>query len=184
MLSPEARRAVDRAAIGHNEKPGLDLIQPVGDLAVFPAPVPVEPAWFGAAPPEEPPAAKRTGHEPALGACVATHNPGSVNVNTAPMKLVDAALRQAGRGGIEQILQARTEGKQASVADEGRGRRGSSRLAILGTSTAWAFRIDGGVGPLTRSWWAVYEPGHDRKTTSSMGVLAAPCDHRVIQPAA
>lgn len=82
---------------------------------------------------------------------------GRINVNTAPREVVEQALRAAGRGGLELVLAARVEGRSVSLGDL-RVSSSSSRAApqIIGSSFAWSFRIDVQVGPLRRSWWAVY----------------------------
>lgn len=59
--------------------------------------------------------------EPAIGALIATHNPlpirrepmeaGSINVNTAPIELIELALRLHQRDGLEQIAEARAAGR-------------------------------------------------------------------------
>ena len=171
VLPSEVRALLDRVQIRSGETAGLDLF-PAGrggedEVVVFPQPSPGAALVFGdsadaeagiAAQPEP----DSVGIAPlSLGACVATHNPGLINVNTAPIDLVEAAMRSAGRGGLEAIIEARAAGKPASLASSpGDDRRGSrSRLGLTTTSTVWAFRIDARVGPIVRSWWAVYERG-------------------------
>jgi hypothetical protein len=88
---------------------------------------------------------------------VGTHHSGRININTAPIELVEAALRLAGRGGLEQIVAARSEGRLTSGTALARVTKpGENAPRISATSTAWAFRIDIRVGPLRRSWWSVY----------------------------
>jgi hypothetical protein len=93
----------------------------------------------------------------ALGACIATHNdaPGTVNVNTAPIALLESAVRLAGRSGIEQIIAAREQGKPAAIVAAHRN-RSSIAPNLVARSGAWSFRIDIRIGWLRRSWWAVY----------------------------
>lgn len=98
-----------------------------------------------------------------VGAWIATHpagENGSINVNTAPLPLIEAALAQAGRGGIELILAARREGRvvplPAAVIGEDTGADSSSAVRLVGASTRWAVRIDVRVGLARRSWWSVY----------------------------
>lgn len=97
-----------------------------------------------------------------IGAGIATHpngESGSINVNTAPMPLLEAALAAAGRGGLEVIVAARREGRLAPLprAPEGE-RQGASSHAprLVGSSSSWAARIDVRVGSARRSWWSVY----------------------------
>lgn len=98
-----------------------------------------------------------------VGAWIATHpvgDAGSINVNTAPLPLIEAAMSAAGRGGIEAIIAARREGRRAPLprAIEGGDRNGGSSLAprLVGASSSWAVRIDVRVGSARRSWWSVY----------------------------
>ena len=101
----------------------------------------------------------------AIGGLVATPTAGRglrvrINVHTAPIKLLETALRAAGRGGIEQILAARSDGEPVAIgslpvfAEE---RLGSTSPLLVGVSDAWAFRIDIRVNIVHRSWWAVYQ---------------------------
>lgn len=97
---------------------------------------------------------------PALGTFVATHSPNAgdapapINVNTAPRPLLEQAMRLALRGGIEEILEAREAGEQASVPSGDA--ESESRIVLVGSSSVWSFRVDAMVGPVRRSWWAVY----------------------------
>ena len=101
----------------------------------------------------------------ALGECIATHNtnPQRININTAPMPLVEAAMRLAGRGGLEQVITARKAGKPANIgaaAAPGSGSPDMQRFIpqIVATSNCWAFRVDIRIETLERSWWMVYQP--------------------------
>jgi hypothetical protein len=127
-------------------------------VPLFPTPPEANRSIFGR-PGSGPSAAPhRVSPAPALGALIATHNPGRLlNVNTAPMPLVEAALRAQGRGGIDQILKARSEGRAASVPPPPPG----ATMDVLApvpsaASHVWAFRVDARVGPVGRSVWAVY----------------------------
>lgn len=127
---------------------GLDLLEPAGERSVFPSALSAQ--------------ALRT-RPPALGATTATHNPGRpggqprLNVNTAPLGLVSSAFREAGIGGIEQVTEARANGKPAPLAELRVTRRGGAGSArIVGNSNAWAFRIDATADRVTRSWWEVW----------------------------
>jgi hypothetical protein len=96
---------------------------------------------------------------PAVGALAATHNPrNQVNVNTAPIPLIEQAMRMAGRGGVEQIIAARTAGVAATVpaAMASPGEAGDAPQLVAGSS-CWSFRIDVRVASVQRSWWEVYE---------------------------
>jgi len=100
------------------------------------------------------PQASRSDPPQALGAMLATHNPGAVNVNTAPRGLLEAAMREAGRGGLEAILDARSRGEPASFAARS-SRSSQQSIALTARSDVWSFRIDIRVGPIMRSWWCV-----------------------------
>ncbi|MCC6910350.1 MAG: general secretion pathway protein GspK [Phycisphaerales bacterium] len=97
-----------------------------------------------------------------VGAWIATHSVGengSINVNTAPLPLVEAALAAAGRGGIEIIVAARSEGRLAPLPralDRDNSSTSVQAPHLVGSSSAWGVRIDVRVGSVQRSWWAVY----------------------------
>ena len=108
-----------------------------------------------------------TSDEPAsaIGLHTPTHNPapnnpgaGKLNVNTAPIALVEAAMRSAGIGGIEQIIAARANGKLANAPNL-KATLQVSKMQFVSRSSVWSFRIDIRVGRLRRSWWAVYIQG-------------------------
>lgn len=169
-LSADVRRVLDQVDIKPNEPPGLDLflgrvISTDVDMKVFPradstAPLVFFDALNPASREDEHPQQPSSQTQPiplAVGAFVATHSGGRINVNTAPPDLVKHALRAAGRGGFELVLAARAEGRPVPLGDL-RVSSSSSRAApqIVGSSVAWSLRIDVQVGPLRRSWWAVY----------------------------
>jgi hypothetical protein len=83
-----------------------------------------------------------------------------INVNTAPVPLLEAALRAGGRSGLEQILQARAAHRrfQPGRLDQGATPANASGAPeLVSSSPSWAFRIDAHAGPVRRSWWAVYQ---------------------------
>lgn len=97
---------------------------------------------------------------PEFGALIATHaqqDSFSININTAPMPLVRAALREAGRGGMEHITASRAENRHINIGSlpELQSPRGRS-LNLISSSHQWSFRIDIRVGEVKRSWWCVY----------------------------
>jgi hypothetical protein len=161
---------------------GLDLFPPAWTneqgavVAVFPAALLVPPRLFGDAPSRDDDLTASNPQPPhlAIGASVATHNhdPVRINVNTAPMPLVEAAMRLAGRGGIEQVIAARTKRESAAITGTQAVQRSTtgnreSGVEIVTRSDCWAFRIDVHVGNLLRrSWWAIYAPGPDDPSTS------------------
>ncbi len=169
-LPAEVRQCLDRLTIPEGVVPGLDfflpVVEPGGALSVFAVPADTDPLRFAASGgdvlPEPAPASahgppETTSERLAIGSCAATHNPGLINVNTAPAEVLEAALRSAGRGGLDQILAARAEGRLAPTAGQpqlGVASRGAPQP--VATSPGWAMRIDIAVGALHRSWWAVY----------------------------
>ncbi len=167
-LPAQVRRVLDRATLPSDQPLGLDLFSSPRRtdqrIGVFPTHGPSQPMIFGPGRDGEPLAQSLSSSEeqagasitPAVGEFVATHNPGRINVNTAPMVLVEAALRLAGRGGMEQIFAARSEGQRATVGGLPTNAPPGRAPEIAATSNAWAFRIDIHVGSLQRSWWAVY----------------------------
>lgn len=107
----------------------------------------------------------------ALGAWVTTHpvgSSGSINVNTAPLPLIEAVMSQAGRGGIEVILSARREGRLATLPAAAATSRGSDQQRsgeaprLVSVSSTWAVRIDVRVGTAQRSWWTVHRQSTGR----------------------
>lgn len=80
----------------------------------------------------------------------------TININTAPRPLLEAALHLAQRGDIASILAARADGRPAPapprIADDG-----ETFVELTGRSTLWAVRTDASVSGLRRSWWTVYE---------------------------
>jgi hypothetical protein len=103
----------------------------------------------------------------ALGGLVATHNrdPVRINISTAPLPLVRAAMRAAGQSvDIDAIIDARRHGRSAvTISGTGRAGGASDVPQIVTSSDRWAFRIDVRAGLLRRSWWAVYAPATDRR---------------------
>lgn len=170
MALPEVVRAsVDRVQIDRDQQPGLDLfpmkLKSADKLEVFPHPLSSDPLvfaddfspWDADSAGWSPGVLPSSPISPAIGALLSTHTVNRINVNTAPRKVVEQALRAAGRGGIEFILATRGEGRAVSLGDlPGGSDPNRAALWITGTSTAWAFRIDIRVGTLRRSWWAVY----------------------------
>ncbi len=104
-----------------------------------------------------------------VGAWIATHpvgDSGSINVNTAPLPLIEAAMAAAGRGGIEAIIAARREGRVAplprALERENQASKSHQAPRLVGASPSWAVRIDVRVGSSRRSWWSVYRQSSGR----------------------
>lgn len=117
----------------------------------------------------------------ALGELVSTHNPPgnrvapsgdapAINVNTAPMPLVEAALLAAGRGGAAPIRASRAAGRPFATTGDQEAGSAERGLSIVGSSTSWSFRIDISAGRARRSWWAVY--GHRGSSWERAQLLA------------
>lgn len=202
-LPTDVRRAVDALPEASSAEPGLDLLvhheRPIhafprvhpGEFPgmsprVFPRVFPGERAVFhvghatrgrSSDTSTEPPQSRLVD---GIGAFVATHNcdPVRVNVNTAPMPLVEAALRAAGRGGLDVIRGNRHDGRASNTPSGSPPRRhGEQRqVLIVGSSDTWALRIDLQVNRTRRSWWCVYE------RDASAGVRGTPwrCVQRLL----
>ena len=93
-----------------------------------------------------------------------------LNVNTAPIELLESALRLAGRGGIEQIIEARRQGESANIATSPKHDDPLSNAPEFVTqSDLWSFRVDFQSRHLQRSWWCVYryvKSTHSNKVAS------------------
>ncbi len=104
-----------------------------------------------------------TSNEPSVGALVATHPTGGVNVNTAPWPLVQATARALGQSGSLSIVEeARLASEPASFSAQPSRETIKNTPALVSSSSSWAMRIDIEVGPtnqspLRRSWWAIYQ---------------------------
>lgn len=78
-----------------------------------------------------------------------------INVNTAPEPLLRAAMRSGQRGDAQSVLNSRASGTPAPAPAVSRD--ASSLVSLTARSNLWAVRADISVGPVTRSWWTVYE---------------------------
>ncbi len=140
LLDPRIIAAAEEAAPSRGLPPGPDLIEMgagVG-LRVFPSP-----SVIGA-------------DGRASVASSVSFLEGSdvvLNVCTAPMELIEAALRRSGAQLRGQIVAARAEGRAPAVPAALPLGRGTIRLTTR--SDAWALRVDVGVGRARRSWWSV-----------------------------
>ncbi|MCC7389643.1 MAG: hypothetical protein IT431_12840 [Phycisphaerales bacterium] len=143
-LPDAVRQALGRLGRVYADSPGLDLLGASTARPVFPRP---EPGQL------------------ALGEQAATHNPprpgarAAVNINTAPLALIESVYAARGLGGIDAIIESRTAGR---IASPGAARATNTDKPDdyaplpVAMSTAWAFRIDCHAGGLTRSWWDIY----------------------------
>ena len=78
-----------------------------------------------------------------------------INVNTAPEPLLAAAMRLGQRGDVATVLASRQRGVPSPAPTASRD--ASSLVTLTARSNRWAMRADITVGPVTRSWWTVYE---------------------------
>jgi len=156
-LPTEVLRAVTACARNTDRSPGLDILQAGHrNVAVFPSGIDLE---------------SSSGEKCiAVGSLVATYNPAvsssasgaslevppRINVSTAPIPLIESALRLQGLGGLEQIIQARTQGRHPTIAPSAARRSDPSIPELTTSSNAWSFRIDVRIGSIRKSWWAVY----------------------------
>lgn len=173
---PHVLELVDRLELVHGAVPGLDLLSKgqAGNESAFPLPMATD-GWrvLGAKHVESQLPVHQTESPFAIGALVATHqrkvsgdnqrdrrreSVAFININTAPIELVAAALRELGRGGLELVIAARMQAKPAPVvAVSGQTTHaGDGQIELIAASHAWGLRIDARVGQVQQSWWAVY----------------------------
>jgi hypothetical protein len=98
--------------------------------------------------------------ETSVGALIATHNPAphTLNVNTAPLALLEAAMRLEGYGGVDIIRDQRVRGRQAQIgARRARTDTGAQpAIQFISVSDRWAFRLDLRINRVRQSWWVIY----------------------------
>lgn len=79
-----------------------------------------------------------------------------INVQTAPMWLLEAAMESAGRGGLDAIMNARDRGERSPLpAADGSASDGSIRF--VSSSDRWSFRVDARSGRIMQSYWMTYQ---------------------------
>lgn len=77
-----------------------------------------------------------------------------LNVNTAPIPLLESMLSRSGLDAIDGIIEARAEGHPATLnltLDE------DSTVQLVTRSTLWGFRCDVRTGSVHKSHWVVFE---------------------------
>ena len=175
VITSEVIAAIDKVKIKRNQQPGLDQFTfeysgdpsvgyGVEDLRVFPLPNQSQPLVyidpFDSADAENGSSQLRyqVDESPTvIGSVIATHCNNTLNLNTAPLKVTQQALRSAGRGGLEVVLAARADGRAANLGDLPANQSSNRQtIKLANSSIAWSFRIDIRVGSLYRSWWATY----------------------------
>jgi len=163
-LHPEQLRLLDRCA-GPRFIDLLTASEESGTYAsLFPEPVRGTKVVFGDDDPQTAPMTAVPGSIDRLQGVLAAVSPQAfgddssilVNIHTAPAALLEPAYREAGRGGIEQLLAMRDQGLPVPLADPEVGGRAAPRVRLVTQSDAWAFRVDIRVADVQRSWWMVY----------------------------
>ena len=146
VLPADVTERIERAGEAISLHPGLDLLGSVGANA---GGRPDYSSLEGAS-------------LPAIGELVATHNPvlpgrqPAVNVNTAPLPLLEAVYAARRLGGLEAVVEARTAGRVSSPGAIRVPRVEGAVPLPVAMSMSWVFRIDCRVGTLRRAWWCVY----------------------------
>jgi len=138
--------ALEHAGEAFKNHPGLDLLEAAKGRPVFPG--------------------AQEAAVPAIGEVLGTHNPprpgrqAAVNINTAPISLLEAVYAARGLGGFEAVLEARAAGRAASpgaiTAPHDDPRTDDDVPLPVAMSGSWAFRVDCLAGRVRRSWWGVY----------------------------
>lgn len=82
-----------------------------------------------------------------------------INVNTAPIKVLESTMLITGRNGIEQIIQVRQQGKTANVpaVSVDSNIQDNNAPQLVSVSNCWSFRIDIKYANVKRAWWLVYQ---------------------------
>jgi len=171
LAVPEhALQAVDDIELPEEQAAGLDLF--VGreaiDVNVFPKAPNIEPVLFGDG--SDGGSMSNESNDgsvhqlAAIGAVLATHHASGqrINIHTAPIEVVEAAMREAGRGGLEAIIAARENGEQISLGSLPQLIDPNDQAPQLVTqSDTWAFRVDARVDLVRKSWWSIYRRHED-----------------------
>jgi len=163
-LHPDHLRLLDRC-VGPRYFDFLAASEESGtNVSLFPAPVRGTKVLFGDDVPQTDPVPAASRDFDRLQGVLAAISPQVrgedtsilINIHTAPAALLDPAYREAGRGGIEQVLSMRDQGVSVPLADPDISGRAAPRVRLVGRSDAWAFRVDIRVADVQRSWWMVY----------------------------
>jgi hypothetical protein len=174
-------KAVEPIEMPEGQRAGLDVFagRESIDVDVFPQAPESEPIPFGEGSTGESMSDRsdngNSNHLAAIGAVLATHNKsagglrdsegsggGRINIHTAPIDVIEAAMREAGRGGLETIIAARENGEHVQLGTLPQLVEPNESAPQLVTQTdTWAFRIDVRVGSVQKSWWSIYRPHED-----------------------
>jgi hypothetical protein len=91
--------------------------------------------------------------EPALAEVISPHSMGAININTAPLALVEAALRLQGGQSLPNLRGNRQRGVMSPAPPE-TGRE-PDRPVLIASTVVWNVLITVGTGPVHRAWWVV-----------------------------
>ncbi|MCB9848561.1 MAG: hypothetical protein H6814_09120 [Phycisphaeraceae bacterium] len=163
---------IQRLRVGHVSAPefgDLKNLRPLlesfaGSLA-SPHVVAAFPGWFGEAPPHD---------RAVLVEWVTTHGDGALNVATAPLPLLQAALRGLDPAAVREILRRRRDGEpiprsliQTPDRDE---QSGAKRVRLTTSSSAIGFMISAESRGVRLRWWVVAERLPADQLDGSIGV--------------
>ncbi len=155
-LDEDVLRVVDRLQVPRGEVAGLDLFL----HHAVKTDAPIFPRVSGNSTPDRGKNEEVDRGGIAIGALVATHSNRRINVNTAPLDVVESAFRMLRRGGIEAVRQSRSTGlsTRLSTPQERELKNSGSPLPeLVSASESWSFRVDLLVGRAKRAWWCIYE---------------------------
>ncbi len=104
----------------------------------------------------------------ATGGLHATHNPwparsgttrsrsnAAININTAPVELIESIFRTFNLGDPSSIFEKRTQGELATITLSAQDAKQVS-VRLVSISRVWSFRVDVQIGTIRRSSWCVY----------------------------
>lgn len=107
-------------------------------------------------------------HPTAVGGLVATHNPwpsrsgttrsrsnAVININTAPVELIEECFRRFNLGDPSPIFEKRAAGEMAFYTTEVQDAK-QNQIRLTSISRVWSFRVDAWVGHTLRSSWCTY----------------------------
>lgn len=157
-LDEDVRAAIARAPRIAEGAPGVDLVAESLPCPRWPRHAAMDETLLAGAEPS--PDSDETRAQPALAALVSSHAEGRVrlNVNTAPIALLEAAQAALQADFVDSVRAARADGRAhgaPSVPAAQPGARGES-IALVASSDLWSFRVDIACGPVVRSWWIAY----------------------------
>ena len=119
----------------------------------------------------------------AMGGLHATHNPwptrsgttrsrsnAAININTAPVELIESVFRTFNLGDPSSIFEKRAQGELAAFTFSAQDARQVS-VRLVSISRVWSFRVDVQTGTIHRSSWCVYSnQGGNWKLVQRIGI--------------